>query len=229
MGELLYCVRTGNTAPQHLYGVDEWEYLAQHPETAAVFNDSMTDNTRRQIPAILEAYDFSGIGTLVDVAGGHRALLCAILGTYPAMRGVLFDLPSVVAGADRLLQAGGVAEHYQVVGGNMFETIPGGGDAYLLKLILHDWDDERASQILGNVRRTMGKAARLLLVENVIEPGNEPQPAKLLDLVMLINLGGRERTAVEWEDLLAKAGFRITRIVPTRANVSIIEAISGER
>jgi PPOX class F420-dependent enzyme/OxyR family protein len=224
MGELLYSVQTGKTAPQHLYGVDEWRYLAQHPETAAVFNDSMTANTRRQIPAILAAYDFSEIGTLVDVAGGHGALLSAILGDYSAMRGILFDLPPVVAGAGPLLQAGGVAERCEIVGGNMFETIPGGGDAYLLKLILHDWDDERASQILENVRRAMGEAARLLLVENVIEPGNEPQPAKLLDLVMLVNFGGRERTTVEWEDLLAKAGFRLARIVPTRANVSIIEA-----
>jgi PPOX class F420-dependent enzyme/OxyR family protein len=225
MGELLYCVETGLPAPQHLHGMDEWEYLVLHPETSAIFNDSMTDNTRRQVPAILAAYDFSGIDTLVDVAGGHGALLAAILHAYPPMHGVLFDLPSVAAETGPRLQAAGVADRCTIMGGNMFESVPDGGDAYLLKLILHDWSDERAAQILGNLRDTMSPEARLLLIEHVIQPGNEPQPAKLLDLIMLVNLGGRERTAAEWEDLLGAAGFELARVVPTRAGVSIIEAV----
>jgi PPOX class F420-dependent enzyme/OxyR family protein len=224
MGDLLYCVQTGRTATEHLYGMDEWEYLALHPETAEVFNDAMTANSLRQIPAILEAYDFSDIDTLVDIAGGHGALLAAILHAYPAMRGILFDLPSVVRGAEPMLQEARVADRCEIAGGDMFKAVPEGGDAYLLKLILHDWDDERAARILGNLRRTMSESARLLLIEHVIEPGNAPQHGKLLDLAMLMNQGGRERTADEWKDLLERAGFRLSRVLPTRAQVNVIEA-----
>ena len=224
MGELLHSVRTGQTVPQHLYGVDEWEYLARHPEDAAVFNEAMTANTRQQIPAILEAYDFSGIDSLVDIAGGHGALLAAVLRVYPQMYGVLFDQPHVVEGAPDVLEESGVADRCRIVGGDMFGELPSGGGAYLLKLILHDWDDNHAAQILSNLRRTMSAPAKLLLIENVIQPGNGPQPAKLLDLTMLTNPGGRERTAAEWEDMLQATGFSLTGITPTSAGLGILEA-----
>jgi hypothetical protein len=223
-GDMLHSVQTGEPAPPHLYGMDTWEYLAQHPETAAIFNNAMTANSDRQLPAILEAFDFSDIGTLIDIAGGRGALLAGILRAYPAMRGILFDLPEVVTQASAVLAPAGVEDRCLAVGGDFFGTLPQGGDAYLLKQILHDWDDEQASRILANIRRTMVPTAKLLLVEHVILPGNEPQVGKLLDLTMLVQLGGRERTSAEWQKLLADSGFALQRIVPTRAGVSIIEA-----
>jgi hypothetical protein len=223
-GELLHCVQTGQPAPQHLYGTDEWEYLRQHPETAAVFNDAMTAMTQEETPAILDAYDFSPIHRLVDVGGGHGALLAALLRTYPGMHGILFDQPDVVSHALPLLQANGVSNRCETIGGDLFGEMPDCSDGYLLKLILHDWDDEHAAQILANLRRSMSRTARLLLVEHVIVPGNDPQPGKGLDLAMLAYVGGRERTAAEWEDLLQATGFTLTRIVPTQAALSILEA-----
>lgn len=226
-GELLSCVRAGQPAPPHLYGVDEWEYLAQHPETAAVFHDAMTATTRQQIPAILEAYDFSRIQTLVDIGGGHGPLLAAILRAYPALQGILVDRPEIVAGASQALEESGVADRCAVMAGDLFGGLPAGGDGYLLKSILHDWDDHRAIQILANLRRCMPGSARVLLVEHVILPGNDPQPGKLIDLAMLAYTGGRERTAAEWEAVLKAAGFSVRRIIPTQAPQSIVEGVPG--
>jgi O-methyltransferase domain/Dimerisation domain len=223
-GELLYCVQTGKPAPPYLHGMDEWAYLARHPETAAVFNDAMNANTLEQIPAILEAYDFSPFNTLVDIGGGNGVLVAALLGAYPAMRGILFDQAGVVEHALPVFEASGVADRCESVSGDLFGELPTSGDGYLLKLILHDWDDDHARQILANLRRSMTGSATLLLVEHVILPGNEPQLGKLLDLAMLAFPGGRERTAAEWEELLRSADFTLTRIVPTEAAVSIIQA-----
>lgn len=143
---------------------------------------------------------------------------------YPSMQGILADQPAVVADAGALLQESGVADRCRVVGGDLFGSLPPGGDAYLLKLILHDWPDEQALEILTNVRKVMTDTGRLLLVEHVIIPGNVPQPAKLLDLVMLVLPGGREHTRPEWEELLRKANFALERILPTAVGVSLIEA-----
>ncbi|MBV9581683.1 MAG: methyltransferase [Chloroflexi bacterium] len=224
-GDMLYCVQTGQPAPPHLYGVDEWEYLAQHPETAAVFQAAMTANTFRQIPAILEAYDFSQMHTLVDIGGGQGALLAAVLRAHPAVHGVLFDRPEGLDGARVALTESGVVDRCEVVTGDMFGALPSRGDGYLLKLILHDWDDQRALQILSNIRRCMPGSSRVLLIEDVILPGNDPQHGKLLDLAMLAYNGGRERNAAEWQDLLEAAGFRLIRLTPTRASLSIIEGV----
>jgi hypothetical protein len=222
-GELLYCIQTGQPAPPHLHGVDEWEYLAQHHDTGAVFQAAMTANTLQQIPAILEAYDFSTIRKLVDVGGGHGTLLAGILQAHPTLHGILFDHPQIVSYATSVLEDGRVADRCQVVSGDLFGDIPSGGDTYVLKLILHDWDDRRALQILANLRRSISTSATVLLVEHVILPGNDPQPGKLLDLAMLAYNGGRERSAEEWETLLDNAGFRLTRLIPTRVAVSILE------
>jgi predicted O-methyltransferase YrrM len=222
-GELLYCVKTGKPAPPYLHGVDEWGYLARHPETAAVFNEAMIANTHWQIAPILDAYDFSEIDTLVDIGGGAGVLLAAVLRANPDMHGILFDQPGVVRQAPAVLEANGVADRCETLGGDLFGELPNQGDGYLLKLILHDWDDDRARQILSNVHRSMTRSGTLLLVEHVILPGNAPQFAKLLDLAMLAFPGGRERTAAEWEELLRASGFTLTRIVPTTAPVSIIQ------
>jgi hypothetical protein len=224
-GELLYCVQTGQPAPPYLHGVDEWAYLARHPETAAVFNEAMSVNTLEQIPAILDAYDFASIDTLVDIGGGYGVLLAAILNAYPEMHGVLFDQVEVVEHALPVLEANGVTERCEVLSGDLFGELPRFADGYLLKLILHDWDDDHARQILANLRRCMNGSATLVLVEHVILPGNEPQLGKLLDLAMLAFPGGRERTAAEWAELLRTSGFTLMSIIPTAAAVSLILAV----
>ena len=172
---------------------------------------------------MLDAYDFSGIGVLADIGGGNGSTLVGVLGRYPEMRGILFDLPGVVERARAEIEAAGLADRCEVVGGSFFEAVPGGADAYLLRHIIHDWDDEKAAAILRNVRRAMGEGARLLVVEGVIPPGNEPSFGKLLDLTMLVIPGGLERTEEEYRRLYEAAGFRLTRIVPTAAEVSVIE------
>lgn len=224
IGGLGQSVRTGEPAIPQAYGMSLWAYLAQHPEQAALFNDHFTTQSERQIPAILEAYVFAGSGTLVDVGGGHGALLSAILSAHPGLHGILYDQPDVVAGASRVLAAAGVADRTKTLGGDVFSSVPEGGDAYVIKNVLHNWDDAQASVILSNVQRVLRPGGRLLLIEYVIHPGNAPQHGKLMDLVMLALFGSRERTVAEWELLLSATGFQIAQILPTRAELSVIEA-----
>jgi len=224
-GSLLYSVKTGETAFRHLFGMGQWEYREQNEEANEIFNNFMTENTIAQAAAVVAAYDFSGLGTVVDVGGGQGALMSAILRANPKLRGVLCDTPHVVEGAGSVLNAAGVADRCEVAACNFFESVPDGGDAYILKLIIHDWDDKDAAMILKTVRMVMPEHGRLLLVENVIPPGNEAHEGKLLDIVMLVELGGRERTAEEYEALLGEAGFRMTRIVPTEGQLSIVEGV----
>ena len=220
---LRHSVTTGEPAFRHLYGVDSWTYFAQHPDVGAVFDEAMTSRSLQQRDAVVAAYDFSGARTVVDVAGGHGVLLAAVLAAHPGARGVLFDQPHVVAGAAEALRAAGVGERCRVVGGDFFEAVPEGGDVYLLKLIVHDWDDASATAILRTCRRAMGPDARLLLVERVLAPGNAPDPNRFSDLTMLVMLGGQERTAAEYAALYEAAGLRLTRVLPTAAGVSLIE------
>jgi hypothetical protein len=221
---LLHSVTTGEPAFRHLHGVNPWEYRARRPDADALFNDAMTSSSLRQRDAVVASYDFSGARTVVDVGGGHGALLAGILAANPPARGVLFDQPHVVAGAEHALREAGVADRCAVVGGSFFEVVPDGGDAYVLKAIVHDWDDAQATAILRTCRRAMGPDATLLLVELVIEPGNTPDPAKYMDLIMLVMLGGQERTADEFAALLDAAGFRLSGITPTASGLSVIEA-----
>jgi hypothetical protein len=174
--------------------------------------------------AVVEAYDFSPFGTIVDVAGGQGSLLAQVLRSASKSRGVLFDAPRVVEGAGPNLEAAGVADRVERVGGDFFESVPTGGDLYTLKWIIHDWDDERSVAILKSCRRAMGPAAKLLLLEAVIPPGNAPMLGKFLDLNMMVITGGKERTEREFAALLAEAGFRLTRVIPTKSPVSIVEA-----
>jgi len=224
-GSLLHSVATGSAAFQRLYGMSIWEYRSQHPEPDAVFNDAMTALSNRRIGDVMATYDFSGIRTIVDVGGGHGALLAAILRAHPGMRGILFDQPHVAAGAHRLLETAGVADRCRIVAGDFFEEVPTGGDAYILSKIIHDWGDERATAILRACRRAMTAQARLLLAEAVIPAGNGPHVGKLLDLHMLVMLeGGCERTEGEFRTLLAGAGFSLTRVLPANEENSVIEA-----
>jgi len=221
---LAHSVKTGQNATEHVHGQRAWDLLEANPAFAQVFNNAMTSLSSSIAQAVVSAYDFAGIDELVDVGGGHGFLLSAILSAHASMRGVLFDLPSVVEGAGQLLQARGVASRVRVTGGDFFEEVPASG-AYIMKHILHDWSDADATRILATIRRAARPGARLLLAESIIRFGNEPDPAKLIDLEMLVfTTGGLERTEDQWKALLGGAGFSLERVVPTPSMVSLIEA-----
>jgi hypothetical protein len=223
-GALLHSVRTGENAMTHVTGSGPWDYRAERPEESAIFDRAMTDLSRRTSRAVLEAYDFSRFGTVVDVGGGQGALLAAILAAHPAMRGVLFDLPHVVGPVDGVLAEAGVAERCTVVGGSFFEAVPEGGDAYVLRAILHDWEDAEASAILRSCRRAIPEHGALLVVERELGGPNENADAKFSDLNMLVLPGGRERTVEEFAALFDSAGFELAGSTPTAAALSVIEA-----
>ena len=222
-GELLYSVQTGKIAFEKLYGMPVFEFLSKNIEQAKVFDLAMAGVHGRETAAMTDAYDFSGIAVLADIGGGNGSLLTTVLKKYPAMRGILYDLPQVTERAKANLQAAGLADRCKVIGGSFFESVPEGADAYLMRHIIHDWDDEKATKILGNVHRAMGDGGRLLVVEGVIPPGNDPSFGKLLDLTMLTIPGGKERTEEEFRRLYEAGGFQQSRIAPTKAEVSVIE------
>ncbi|HZF51274.1 MAG TPA: methyltransferase [Polyangiaceae bacterium] len=222
---LPHSIRTGESAFEHVYGEPLWSYLRANPELGAVFDDAMTSNTAYTADPVATTYDFSGINTLVDVGGGRGGLLASILAKNPGLRGVLFDQPQVVEGARALLEASGVADRCRIEGGDFFKEVPE-GDAYILKHIVHDWSDDDSVAILTSVARAAKPGTRLILCDAVIKPGNEPDLAKVFDMEMLVvTTGGRERTAKEFEELVRRAGFRLSRIVETSGPVQIIEAI----
>lgn len=220
---LLHTVRTGQPGFERAYGVDWWDHLGRHPETAAAFNQQMTTFFEERNAAVAEAYDFASCRTIVDVAGGQGGLLAAILNAYPSVRGVLFDLPAVVEGAQPLLEQAGVRDRCEIVGGDMFAGVPSGGDAYLLATILHDWDDEQAVAVLRNCRRAMPEQGRLLLVEVIMPSDNTPSPTKVMDIGMMVLMHGKERTEAEYRDLCQAAGFALTQVIPTDSVYSILE------
>lgn len=224
-GQLLYSVRTGKTSAEMLRGMPIFDYFESDPDLAETFNNAMTGVSAMAIETLMPAYDFRRFGTIVDVGGGHGALLSAVLTQAGDARGVLFDLPSVVAGAGALLDAAGVAARCTVVGGSFFDSVPGGGDAYLLKTIIHDWDEDAALAILRNVRAAIAPGGTLALIELVLPEGAPQHPGMLIDLEMLVAAGGRERTAAQYAELLSRAGFRQTRVVPTAGPMSLVEAV----
>jgi ubiquinone/menaquinone biosynthesis C-methylase UbiE len=225
-GELRHSVRTGEPAFDHVFAMPIFEYFAKMPESAAVFDAAMTSISTLESKAVVAAYDFSGINTLVDVAGGHGLMIVTILKANRRMRGILFDLPHVTAGATVLLQSGGVADRCQIVSGDFFASVPEGGDAYIMKHIIHDWDDDRASQILQSCHRALQPGGKLLIVDAVIPPGNTAHFGKLLDLEMLVlTPRGRERTQAEFRELLKRSGFRLRRVVPTETHLSVVEGV----
>ena len=220
---LRHSVMTGEPAFRHAHGMSLFEYLQRHPEADAVFHGWMTRQSKLQIPDILASYDFSRSRKVVDVGGGHGSLLAAILEASSALTGVLYDLPEVIE-EGTLVEAAGLGERCEVIGGSFFDSVPPGGDCYLLKFVIHDWDDERAVQILRNVRAAIADNGRVLLLEFVIPPGNEYHHSKFLDLHLLVlTEGGRERTEAEYRELLQAAGFRLRRVLGTSSPLSILE------
>jgi len=222
---LLHTVRTGENAFAAVHGTDVWGYRAAHPEEGAIFDRAMTDITRRANRHVLEAYDFSRLQSVVDVGGGHGALVAALLTAHPRMRGVVFDLPHVVADAPALLDAAGVMDRCEVVGGSFFgDAVPAGADAYLLKAVLHDWDDAEALAILRACHAAARPDSVLLVVDRDLGAPNENPDAKLSDLNMMVGTGGRERTRDQFAALLAAGGFALERAIPTGIALSLFEA-----
>lgn len=224
--ELPYSVKTGGVAHEKAQGMGSFEFFQKNAEAGKVFNAAMTNFTRAIIPVAVEAYDFSRINRLVDIAGGHGLLLAGILKANPHLRGVLFDLPFVIEGAGALLDEQGVTDRVELVSGNFFESVPAGADAYMMKHIIHDWDDESSIKILKNIRAALSENGKVLIIEMVVPDGNEPSPSKALDILMLVMEGGKERTKEEYRRLLEASGFKLTKIVPTKSPYSVIE---GER
>jgi SAM-dependent methyltransferase len=224
-GDLLYSVQTGKPAFEKIYGEPLFEFLSQQPEKAAIFDRAMVGVHGRETAAVLEAYDFSQFASLADIGGGNGSTISGILERHPHLQGTLFDLPGVIERAAKNVQQAGLAKRLRLVPGDFFQSVPSGADAYFLRHIIHDWDDDKALRILQSVRRAIGPNGRLLVVESVIPAGNEPFFGKLLDLTMLVIPGGQERTEEEYRALYKKAGFRLSRIVPTHAEVSVVEGL----
>lgn len=225
-GDLLYSVQTGKPAFDHIYGKPVFDYLGEHPEQARIFDAAMTGFHGPETKAMVDAYDFSGIGTLVDVGGGNGTVIRTVLQKYPAMKGILYDLEGVIGRAREGLAQAGLADRCQTVAGSFFESVPAGGDAYLMRHIIHDWTDEQCRTILNNCRKVMKPGQRLLVIEMVVPARNEAGVAKFLDLNMLVLPGGLERTEAEFRTLFASAGFRLSRAVPTSTEVSVIEGLA---
>ena len=223
--ELLHSLKTGETAMEQAWGMPIFAYLAQHPEEAKHFGEAMVGFHGSEPPAVAAAYDFAGLRTVVDVGGGTGHLLTTILRARPHVRGILYDLPHVAPEARKRVEESGVAARCEVRSDDFFEDVPEGGDAYLLSHIIHDWDERRCVSLLGRCHRAMPPQGRLMIVEAVMPADDAPHPGKLLDLVMLTVPGGMERTAEEYGELLAKASFRLTRVVPTSSPASIVEAV----
>lgn len=230
-GDLLHTVRTGESAYLHVFGESHFDLLGHEPELSSRFNAAMVETTSRISAAFIAAYDFAGARTVVDVGGGSGALLAAVLQAHPAVRGIVFDLAQGLEGAGPLLDAAGagVAERVTLVTGSFFESVPPGGDLYMLKSIIHDWDDRQALTILESCRKAMAPSARLVLLERIlperVDQSQQAFDAVMGDLQMMVVLGGRERTTAEYGDLLGRAGLRLARFVPTASGFGIVEAI----
>jgi hypothetical protein len=225
-GRLLDTVKTGQPAFEQVTGMPIFAYMSQNPEFAAIFNGAMSSASSMYNPAIVAAYDFSGITTLVDIGGGYGAFLAAILQANPDLNGIVYDLPPVIAGATQYLEKVNLTQRCQAVGGSFLESVPTGSDAYIMKNTMSNWDDENGIKILQNCYRAMPSGGKVLLVQNVLPTGNESSQGKFTDLEMLlVTTTGRERTAAEFEKLLNAAGFQLSQIIPTQCPVSIIEGI----
>jgi hypothetical protein len=220
-GNLLHSIKSGAGAYPVTHGMDAWLYRQQHPEEQAVFDGAMTGNSLAHARAVLEAYDFKPFSRIVDIGGGQGLLLREVLLACPASHGVLFDQPQVVE-STALMATPGLENRVETLAGSFFDTIPSGGDAYVMKVILHDWDDDKAIEILRSCSRAMSPAATLVVIERVIGPPNQIPEAKFSDLNMLVSHGALERTREEFDELFAKGGFRLEQVIPTRSPLSVI-------
>ncbi len=230
-GHLVHSVRTGEPGFRQAHGCSFWEYLERHPQAGALINDSMSAAASFIAAAFVRSYDFSGMERLVDVGGGHGTLMRAVLDAHPQLQGVVLDLPGVIEGTRARLADWGLTDRCQAIAGDFFDAVPGGGDAYVLSWILHDWDEESAVRILANCRAAMGDAGRLLAIELIVPSTDQPQPppdvdwlVKTTDVEMLAVVGGRERTEAEYGELYAAAGLELTRVLPLQPSAwSLIE------
>ena len=225
-GDLLHNVQTGETAFEHVFGEPLFEFLRHNPENAAIFDQAMVGVHGRETEAMLAAFDFSDIRVLADIGGGNGSVLAAVLAKHPSLQAILFDRADVIDRAKANLTQAGLAERVQFIAGDFFQSVPGGADAYFLRHIIHDWDDQQATTILKNCRDVMPPGGRLLLAEFVLPDGPEPFHGKWFDLAMMVVTGGQERTAMEYRRLLDNCGFAWQRIVPTASELSVIEAIA---
>ncbi len=221
---LEYCVRTGKQALPEIYGAPTFEFFKQHPEEARIFNDAMTNFSAIDSPAVADAYDFSKFNSIVDVAGGHGLLLATILKKNPHLKGTLLEEQHVISGAaEGPLKP--VMDRATLATGDMFSSVPAGADAYIMKHIIHDWPDDLCVKILTACRKGVNPGGKLLVVDSVIQSGNDFSPAKFLDLQMLIFPGGRERSEKQFRELFAASGWHLSRIVPTAVMDSIVEGV----
>lgn len=221
MGHAGHSVTTGKPSFEDLFGMGTFQYFREQAEAGKLFYATMSRFSEELLPHLLNQYDFSGYRHLIDVGGGHGALLSAIMEASPGMEGTLFDLPFVIEAAEDNSAKTALRLH----AGDFFEAVPKGGDGYLLKYIIHDWDDEQAACILRNCRDAMDESARVMVIENVVGPRNQPCPGKMLDLTMLLLEGGRERTAGEFSDLFSRAGLQVSRIVPVLGSMCVVEGV----
>jgi hypothetical protein len=225
-GNLLHSVRTGETAFNHLYGKGHFDWMAEHADASSTFNKAMAQSLRRQGNPV-ESYDYSGKRVVVDVGGGRGDLIASVLVANPAMEGVLYDLPQGSAEARSVLQAKGVEDRCHIKTGSFFDSIPSGGDVYVLSRILHDWPDDKAATILANCRKAIKGDGTLLIRDNVLSDGDVQ--GSTLDVTMLIMTGGEERTESEWKNLLQSAGFALTRVYKKEGQFDLIEAKPDQR
>jgi len=223
-GDLLHAIRTGQPAAEHYYGKPFFSWLSDHPEQAGRYTAAMANLTVGFKTAAIASLPLDGTKMIVDVGGADGTVLAAILTAHPQLRGVLFDLPHVITDAPGTLARHGVEDRAECAGGDFLESVPPGGDAYLLSFVLHDWPDDQARRILANVAAAGGSSARLLVLDFVVPPGDAPHLSKISDLNMLAMVGGKERTETEWRELLMAAGFTGIEIRQTGTPPSIIQA-----
>jgi hypothetical protein len=222
---VIYSIQTGNTGFEKAQGVSFFDYLAQHPDDASLFSEMMVGLHSQEPLAVAAAYDFSIFKIIVDVGGATGNMLAAVLAHHAGPLGILFDQPHVVKDAPVFLDAKGLRDRVTIEPGDFFKSVPKAADAYILSHIIHDWDEDQCLTILGHVRKAMSPTGRLLIVEMVLPSGDTPHPGKMLDMAMLVQTGGQERTGAEYGLLLRKAGFRLAQVVPTNSAASIVEAI----
>ncbi len=221
-GNLLHSVRTGENAFAAVHGIGSWEYRTRHPDQNAIFNAAMTGNSRRVDLAIVEAYAFGRFTRIADIGGGQGSFLSALLRANANLRGVLFDRPHVVATAESLFVAAGVADRCEIIGGDMLVAVPGGCDAYVMKYIIHDWDDARCRRILRACSAEMTRDTSLIVIDRILGAPNEDLAVKLSDLHMLVGPGGQERTLDEFDALFRAEGLCIVEVRPTQSPVSLL-------
>jgi hypothetical protein len=226
-GDLAHSVETGQPVFKKITGMEPFEFFTKDEEENRLFNSAMTSIATGIVRPVIEAYDFGESGTLADVGGGHGALIAAILGKHRGLQGILYDLPPIAEGGRKMLASRGLASRCQIVGGDFFKSVPP-ADQYVMKSVIHDWDDARAITILKNCASALrSPAGKICLLEMPVGPANEPGMAKWIDLEMLAVAGGRERTEAEYAELFSKAGLRLGRVVRTASPIAVIEALKA--